>query len=243
MGTNLITRLETASLEGVKCRCLSNGRKDMKFSWLIFKRIDFLMVGVGLSIVGVILLSLSFIPPYTILPNLSYWDSANSVSQNETIKAEIGFIPKDNLLVARVIVYSDSPEVTFSLMDSQEKTVFAPVLVIESYSFVFTAPKDDSYFFYFNNTSSAIGGSSISDKTVLWKIYYYGNYTLIFQTLGLMPIVGGILCFIEYFLYPFKTRTIDISVEIYEELLKKAKTEGKSVKEIIEETVTEPKKK
>ncbi|MFQ6094931.1 MAG: hypothetical protein ACE5NN_02195 [Candidatus Bathyarchaeia archaeon] len=200
------------------------------------------MVGVALSVIGVILLFLSFVPSYTILPNLSYWDSTNSVGQNGTKKVGIGFIPKDNLLVAKVTVYSNSPKVAFSIMDSQGKTVFAPVLIYESYGFVFKAPKDDSYYFYFNNTSSTIGNSSVYRKTVLWKIYYYGNYALIFQTLGLMPIVGGILCFIEYFLYPFKTRTIDISVEIYQNLLKKARTEGKTVEEIIEETITKREK-
>jgi hypothetical protein len=187
---------------------------------------------------GAIVLYVSFFPSHTVLPNLSYWDTTSSIPQNQTERVEIGFLFKNDLLISRLIVYSDSPIVSLKIIDSKNRTVLDPLIIDGSNSLIFTAPNADRYYFDFNNTYSAIGNSSIHNKNVLQKIYYYGNYPLILQTLGLMPILGGILCIFEYLFYPLKKRPVILPNKTYEKLSEPAKNEGKSIEEVASEGIS-----
>ena len=187
-------------------------------------------------------MSLSFYPMYLVLPNWSYWDSTISVKSSETWKVCIGFIPKGHLFVGKITVYSsDSQRISVNIKDSLGNTVFRSVLVDGSYSFVFQSPKDDYYYFHFDNTYSTLGFSSFYDKKILWQIYYYGNYTLIFQVSGILLLMAGILC-VGLHLLRSEKRAIYFSREVYKALQEKAECEDKDIEELIKEIILKPKK-
>ena len=199
--------------------------------------------GIALTVIGAILLGLSFYPNFTFLPDLSYWDSTVIIEPDETKKVEIGFIKKTSVFIGKIIVYTpESPKIVVSLMDSSGLSIFPKftmqALVDGNYSFVFQAPKDDFYYFYFDNSFSSVVSSSNYAKTVVWKIYYYDDYSFYFQASGIPSLISGLAC-IGYQLKSIsEKRVLRISVETYEALQERAKTSNKTIEEIIDEIVT-----
>jgi len=158
---------------------------------------DVVRIGMIMAIISIILFGLSFYPLYTILPNLKYWDSTVSVETETCKKVEVGLILKGNIFIGKIFE-CNSQKISLSLEDSLGNTVYGPLLADGSCSFVFQAQKDDFYYLSLDNTYSSIGSSSSYLKTVLWKIYYYGDYSLIFRVSGSILLICGIICIILY---------------------------------------------
>jgi len=130
------------------------------------------------------------------------------VETNSVKKVGIGFISRDQTFVGRisigeVFLEPDARKIFLSMEDSLGNAVLAPVLVNESYNFVFQAPKDDFYYWYLDNNNSDLGSSSHYNKMVFWQVFYYGNYTLIFQISAYLLWTNGAICIA---LYLFKNK-------------------------------------
>jgi len=148
-----------------------------------------------------VLLALSFYPTYTILPNWSYWDSTVLIKRFSDEQVQLGFIPKNSIIVGKIYVDSETyygtsmSQITMWLIDSLGNIVINSVLVDGVYSFVYQTAKDDFYYFVFDNTAETLDiPFYYFDKSVLWQIYYYGNYTLVFQISGVLSLAIGLIC-------------------------------------------------
>ena len=207
-----------------------------------------LVLGIPLTLMSVVLLALSYYPTYTFLPNLSYWDETVKVGSETTKAAEIGFLKRNSISIGKITVNTtQSPKIVVSLLDSSGLAVFPKftmqVLVDGNYSFVFQAPKDDFYYFHFDNSFSSAGLSSKYSKAIVWRIYYYDDYSLYFQISGFLSLISG-LVFIGYQLRLIsQKRVIRVSIKTYEVLQKRARSKSKTIEEIIQEMVNKSEKK
>jgi len=194
---------------------------------LKLRPIDLLGAGIVLAIVGAILIALNFSPKYDFLPFLTYWDSADPVEPNGTKRISIGFISRGDVFVGKINVLDsrgwsnggEPSQLLAELQDSLGNTILGPLLVDGNHSLPLEAPKDDTYYFSFDNTNSSVGSSSDERKWVLWQIWYYGNYSLIFQIFASIFWTGGILC-IGLYLYLFKREEVGSGAENIPELAK-----------------------
>ena len=204
------------------------------------------VMGIALIAMSVVLVALSSYPTYTFLPSLRYWGETVGVGSETTKTVEIGFLKKNSIFIGKIVVNTtQSPKIVMSLLDSSGLSVFPKftmqVLVDGNYSFVFQAPKDDFYYFHFDNSFSSAGLSSKYGKTVVWEIFYYGDYSWYFQISGILSLISGLGC-IGYQLLSEK-RAVHVAGKTYEVLQKRAESQSKTVEEIIEEMVTELEKK
>jgi hypothetical protein len=146
-----------------------------------------LRIVVILAVVAVISTGLFFLPKH-VFPNLSYWDSTDSIEPNSAERVNLGYVSRGHFFVGKATLWKGGwggePAILgVGIQDSSGNTVLASTLVYESFSFEFEAPKDDFYYFYFDNSYSVVPFSN-EGKVVFWQVFYYGPYTLIFQILA-----------------------------------------------------------
>ncbi len=144
-------------------------------------------------VLGVVFLNLGAAPPYGSLPNLTYWDSTIPVRAYNTRNIEMGFVPQSSIILGKITIYSDSPIINASLMDSSGQPIFNHIRVDESYRFTLQSTKNDFYYLYFDNSQSP------QDKIVLWQVYYYANFPIIFFFVGTILLIVAGASFLVFF--------------------------------------------
>jgi hypothetical protein len=161
---------------------------------IFLKLLNIFRIGITSAVVGVTLLGLGFCPTHTFLPYWSYWDATVFIEGSSSQRSSIGFIPRGSICIVKITVYSESTKIMLSLTDSSESAVYASILIDESHSLVFQAPKDEFYYLTFDSSSLVGLDYYWLDKEVSWQLCYYDHYNFILKISGVSSLVSGLVC-------------------------------------------------
>jgi hypothetical protein len=141
--------------------------------------------GIILTLCGVTLLILSFMPLYAFLPSCLYWEARPYVINSQSMNQDLGFFIAGSYVKLNVYVYGGDGKISVQVLDVGLNSMTQEGSVRSSGFVAFEPSKSDYYSLYLTNGYGY-------DKQILIKVYYY-FYNYIFFILGIVLLGLGVV--------------------------------------------------
>jgi hypothetical protein len=150
--------------------------------------------GFILTLCGVILLILSFMPLYAFpFPSCLYWESRPFLANGGSLNQNLGFFVAGSHVELEVYVYGGDGNMSVQVMNVGLDKITKEAGVYYYGFLAFEPPQNDYYSLYLRNDY----GYQQNDKQMLIKVYYY-FYNYIFFILGIVVLGLGVALIISY---------------------------------------------